>query len=65
MRLRPHFFLKLIRRTYIYPLEQFKAYQKESLTPDTQVLVWSRTTGYFFTIAQSGVGSLVIIGVKM
>lgn len=49
----------------MYPLEQFKPYQNESLKPDAQVLVWSRATGYFFTTAQAVTGSLVVIGVKM
>lgn len=49
----------------MYPLEQFQPYKNEPLKPDHQVLVWSRTTGYFFTTAQAVTGSLVVIGVKM
>lgn len=47
----------------MYNLANFHAYNNEILKPDTQVLLWSRATGYFFTTASEVTGTLVIVAV--
>lgn len=48
----------------MYNLANFHAYNNEILKPDTQVLLWSRATGYFFTTASEVYGQLVVIAVS-
>jgi hypothetical protein len=48
----------------MYNLANFHAYNNESLKPDTQVLLWSRATGYFFTTASEVSGQLVVIAIS-
>jgi len=45
----------------MYNLANFHAYNNEILKPETQVLLWSRATGYFFTTSSEVAGQLVII----
>lgn len=48
----------------MYNIANFQPYKNESLTPSTQVLVWSRATGYFFTTASEVACQLVIVAVS-
>lgn len=48
----------------MYNLANFHPYNNESLTPDTQVLLWSRATGYFFTTASEVTEQLVVVAVN-
>lgn len=48
----------------MYNLANFQPYNNENLRPSTQVLVWSRATGYFFTTASEVAGQLVIVAVS-
>lgn len=48
----------------MYNIANFQPYNNETLTPSTQVLVWSRATGYFFTTASEVAGQLVVVAVN-
>lgn len=48
----------------MYPISDFSPYENQVLKPETQVLLWSRSTGYFFTTATNVTGDLVVIAVK-
>lgn len=48
----------------MYSLANFRLYNNEILKPETQVLLWSRATGYFFTTASEVSGQLVVIAVN-
>ena len=48
----------------MYSLSNFEQFDSQKLSDTTQVLVWSRATGYFFTTFSQVAGDLTVIAVN-